>query len=49
MLENPANDIFVVDAGEGREILIPHVAHIVKDVNLEARRVVIEPMPGLLD
>lgn len=48
VLENPANDIFVVDAG-GREVLIPHVGTIVKEVNLAAGRVVIEPLPGLLD
>lgn len=48
VLENPANDIFVVEA-DGREVLIPHVGHIVKRVDPAGGKVVIEPMPGLLD
>lgn len=48
VLENPANDIFVVEA-EGREVLIPHVGAIVKSVDPAGGKVVIEPMPGLLD
>lgn len=48
MLENPANDLFVVDVG-GREVLIPNVDAIVKEIDLPGRRLVIDPLPGLLD
>ena len=45
-------DLLVIDgAGDraGREILIPFVSAIVPEVDLEARRLRIEPPPGLLD
>jgi len=43
-----ANDVCVVRR-EGGEVLIPYVQDIVREVDLEARRLVIEPIPGLLD
>jgi 16S rRNA processing protein RimM len=44
----PANDVFVVRLGS-KEILIPAVKTVVKQVDLEARVVLIEEMEGLLD
>jgi 16S rRNA processing protein RimM len=45
---SPAHDLWVV-RGAGREHLIPAVAEIVVDVDVDARRVVIRPPEGLLD
>ena len=45
---SPAHDLWVVTSGE-REHLIPAVAEIVWEVDLEARRVVIRPPSGLLE
>ena len=45
---SPAHDLWVVETG-GREALIPAVAEIVREVDLEARRVVIRPPEGLLE
>jgi len=42
------NDVWVV-RGEGREHLIPIIADVVREIDRDARRVVIEPMAGLLD
>lgn len=44
----PANDVCVVRREKG-EVLIPYVRDIVRTVDLEGRRMVIEPLPGLLD
>jgi len=44
----PANDVCVVRAG-GREHLIPMIAEVVKEVDQQRRRLVIDPLPGLLD
>ena len=44
----PGNDVCVVRSAS-REHLIPLVAPIVKDVDRERRRLVIDPLPGLLD
>ncbi len=43
-----ANDVMVVRGGT-REILVPVIADVIRSIDLEARRVVVEPIPGLLD
>ena len=43
-----AHDVWVVRDGE-REVLVPVIADVVKAMDLEARRVTIEAVPGLLD
>ena len=43
-----ANEVLVVQDGL-REILIPMIADVVRSIDLEGHRVVIEPIPGLLD
>jgi len=42
------NDVWIV-RGAGREHLIPIIADVVREIDREGRRVVIEPMPGLLE
>jgi 16S rRNA processing protein RimM len=42
------NDVWVV-RGDGGEHLIPIIADVVREIDRAGRRVVIEPMPGLLD
>jgi 16S rRNA processing protein RimM len=48
VLQMPAHDVLVVRGG-GREYLIPAVEAIVKEVDLEAGRVRIDPPAGLLE
>jgi 16S rRNA processing protein RimM len=48
VLGNPANDVWVVDAG-GRDVLIPAIRDVVVEVDRDAGRVVINELPGLLD
>lgn len=43
-----ANDVFVVHGARG-EILIPAIEDVVITLNVEAGRVLIRPLPGLLD
>jgi 16S rRNA processing protein RimM len=43
-----ANEVLVVQDG-AREILIPMIADVVRSIDLAGHRVVIEPIPGLLD
>jgi 16S rRNA processing protein RimM len=42
------NDVWVVRDG-GRELLVPVIADVVRTIDRGGRRVVIAPMPGLLD
>ncbi|MCX6020549.1 MAG: ribosome maturation factor RimM [Chloroflexi bacterium] len=48
ILETGANDVYIV-RGEGKEHLIPAIADVVRQVDLDAHRIVIRPLPGLLD
>lgn len=43
-----ANDVWVVRDGE-REVLVPVIADVVKAIDIEHRRMTIEPVPGLLE
>jgi 16S rRNA processing protein RimM len=45
---NGANDVWLVRQ-DGREILIPVIADVVRAMDFAARRVTIEALPGLLD
>lgn len=46
--EYPANNVFVVEH-ENHEFLIPDVPDIVEDIDLDAGKVLINPIPGLLE
>ncbi len=47
-IRTPAQDVLVVRAGD-REVLVPAVPAILVSIDADARRLVIEPVPGLLD
>lgn len=49
VLHLPGQDVLVVLSAAGREHLIPFVAEFVPEVDLEGRRIVIDPPPGLLE
>ncbi len=49
VLETGANDVLVVIAADGRELLIPMIKAVVKNLDLAARTLTIDPLPGLLD
>jgi len=48
IFSNGAHDVWVVRDAE-REVLVPVIEDVVKTIDLPARRVTIEPVPGLLD
>ncbi|GAB2910474.1 ribosome maturation factor RimM [Streptomyces mayteni] len=45
----PAQDLLVVSRTDGGEAFVPFVAEFVPEIDIDARRVVIAPPPGLLD
>lgn len=47
--ETGAHDVLVVESEAGERYLISTAREIVPEIDLEARRVVVEPIPGLLD
>ena len=49
VLHLPAQDLLSVKRPDGSEALVPFVREIVPEIDLEHRRVVLTPPPGLLD
>jgi 16S rRNA processing protein RimM len=47
--ETGAHDVLVVEAEDGTRRLVPAAQELLKEVDIEGRRVVVEPIPGLLD
>jgi 16S rRNA processing protein RimM len=43
-----ANDVWVIKGKGSKEILIPYIEQVVKQVDIENKKVLIEPMEGLL-
>lgn len=43
-----ANDVWVIKGKGGKEILIPYIEDVVKKVDVKDKRVLIEPLEGLL-
>ncbi len=48
VLETGANNVFVID-GSHKQYLIPDIPDVVREIDLEAGRLVIFPMPGLIE
>lgn len=44
-----SNDVYVIKAADGRQILIPAIKDVIKQVDLIRRMMYIEPIAGLLD
>jgi 16S rRNA processing protein RimM len=48
VLETGANNVFVVE-GQNRQVLVPDIPDVIKEIDLDNGRLVIQPLPGLLD
>ena len=48
-LSLPANDVWVVLRPDGRELLIPVIADVVREIDLTSRRATVDPIPGLME
>lgn len=49
VIQTGANDVYVVKGKRYGEILIPALIEVVKDINLDERRVQVKLLPGLID
>lgn len=49
ILSPGANDVWVVQRDRNKDVLIPYIEDVVKEVDPKEKKIVIEPMEGLLD
>jgi 16S rRNA processing protein RimM len=49
VLSPGANDVWVVERLEKKDALIPYIDEVVKEVNVEKKKITIQPIEGLLD
>jgi 16S rRNA processing protein RimM len=49
IMQNPSNDIYVLMAPDGREILIPAISDVVREIDLKTKKIYIRIPEGLLD
>lgn len=49
VLQTGANDVYIVETQEGKEVLLPAIKECVLKVDMEAGEVLVHVMPGLLD
>ena len=49
VLSTGANDVYVVETPEHKEILLPVIDACVKNINIEEKIVTVQLMPGLLE
>lgn len=48
VLTTAANDVYVVDLGEGKEVLIPSIKQCILNTDTEAERITVHLLPGLM-
>jgi 16S rRNA processing protein RimM len=44
-----ANDVYFVQDESGAEILLPAIHQVIKTIDLKAGKMIIDPLPGLLE
>lgn len=49
IFETGANDVWVIKRQGKSDALIPYIESVVKEIDVEAKRVVITPIPGMID
>lgn len=49
VLKTGANDVYVVENAEGKELLLPAIRDCILDVNVEEKRMLVHVLEGLLD
>lgn len=49
LITGPANDVLVIGRTDGGEVLVPFVRQFIRYVDIAAKRIVIDTIPGLVD
>jgi len=49
VMQNPSNDIYILIAPDGREMLVPAIRDVVREIDLKSKKIYIRTPEGLLD
>ncbi|MBQ9757264.1 MAG: ribosome maturation factor RimM [Clostridia bacterium] len=49
IIKTGSNDVYVVENDDKKQVLIPVISDVIKSVDIEAKRILIEPLKGLID
>lgn len=49
IIETGSNDVYVIKTAEGKQVLVPAIKAVVKQIDLAERTMLIDPLPGLLE
>ncbi len=49
ILETGANDVYLIRRPGGGELLLPAIADVIQEIDLPNHRMIVNPIPGLLD
>lgn len=49
IIETGSNDVYVIKGADGKQVLIPAIKAVVKQIDLIRRTMYIDPLPGLLE
>ena len=47
-MQTGANDVYIVETVSGAEVLLPAIRDVIREVDLDAGEMVIDPLEGLL-
>ena len=48
MMETGANDVYIIEMSDGKEVLVPAIKQCILDVDIENRKMVIHLLEGLV-
>lgn len=49
IIKTGSNDVYSVRSGEGKQILIPVIDEVMRGVDIENKKITVEPLKGLID
>ncbi len=49
IIKTGSNDVYVVEDGSGKQVLIPVIDEVVLSVDIDEKKIVIKPLKGLID